>query len=311
MVSSPNSYTTTDLINNVLLVGHVPISNSTFTAPQIITLADRELQTALIAQILSTRGGYYLTYQDYATDGNNNLTQFAIPSQAIGGALASVQIIISPSIIPVNQIDQSEQFSEIAPTSTTYGYFIQANTVNILPAPTTGSVRLWFLRRPNALVATSAAAQITAIASNVVTVSSLPATFAVDTLCNLCQDQPTFNVLSAPTITGISGLDVTLDAAPDTLSAGDWLCLENQTPVPQVPVEYRPLLEQRVVVKIYELQGYLDKMRAAMEVLKQMEMDTLKIITPRVQNQTKIINPQNGGVKNNNSRFASYWYTRR
>lgn len=310
-MSSPNSYTTTTLVSNVQLIGHVPLSNSTFTASQIITLADRELQTSLIAQILGTRGGYYLDYEDFDTDGNNNLTEFPIPSQAIGGALANVQIIVSPSIIPVNQIDQSEQFSEIAPTSTTYGYFIRGNTVNVLPAPSIGTVRLWFLRRPNALVATSAAAQITAIASNVITVSSLPATFAVGTVCDLCQDQPTFDVLSNPSITGISSLDVTLDAVPDDLAIGDWLCLENQTPVPQIPVEYRPLLEQRVVVKIYELQGYLEKMNAAMGVLKQMEMDTLKIITPRVQNQTKVINPQNGGVKNNNSRFASYWYTRR
>ncbi len=308
-MSSPNSYTTTDLVNNVQLVGHVPLSNATFTASQIITLANRELQTALIKQILSTRGGYYLSSQDYST--NASSVDFDIPQNAIAGAISSIQIIVDPSIIPVNLIEQSEQFSTIAPTSTTYGAFIKANTIEILPAPSVGTVRVWYLRRPNALVATTAAAQVTAIVGNVISVSSLPSTMAVNTVCDLCQDQPTFNVLSSPTITNISTLDITLSAVPSTLAVGDWLCLQNQTPVPQIPVEYRPLLEQRVVVKIYELQGYLPKMQAAAKVLEQMEMDTLALVTPRVQNQTKIINPQNGGVKNNNSRFASYWYTRR
>ena len=306
---SSNSYTTTDLVSNVQLIAHIPLSNATFNSSEIITLADRELKTAVMAQITSCREGYYLTYRDYST---NATGQYVIPSDCIGGALSAIQLVIGGvSILPINRLEQSEQFSTQAPATTTYGYFIAGNTVNVLPVPTTGVVRMWYLRRPNTLVATSAAGSISAIASTTVTVDSLPSTFHVGTTVNLCQDQPNFDVLAAPTITGISGLNVTLDAVPATLSVGDWLCLDNQTPVPMIPVEFRPLLEQRVAVKIYELQGYLEKMKAAGEMLMQMEKQLFELINPRVQTQTKIINPQNGGFTKANSRNNTlYWSTR-
>lgn len=308
-MSSSNSYNTTDLVTNVQLVGHIPLSNSTFTSTEIINLANRELQTAVISQITSIKEGYYLTYRDLDV-GSTGL--YSIPSQAIGGALEAIQIVVGGiSIVPVNRLDHAEQFSTLAPSTTTYGYFIQGNTVNIMPIPTIGVVRLWFLRRPNALVATSVAGSISAIAGNVITVTALPSVFTVGSSINLCQDQPTFDVLAETTITGISGTNVTLASVSSQLALGDWLCLSDQTPVPQIPVEFRPLLEQRVVVKIYELQGYLEKMKAAGEMLKGMEESLFKLISPRVSTQTKIINPQNGGFLKSNARRGSlYWTTR-
>lgn len=307
-MAAPNSYNTTTLVSNVQLVGHIPLSNSTFNAPEIITLANRELQTAIISQILSVREGYYLTFHDFEM---NSTGRFQIPSQAIGGALDAVQIVINPTIIPVNRLEHAEQFSTEAPCTTTYGYFIQGNTVVITPNPTTGVVRLWFMRRPNALTATTAAGLITDINGTTVTVSSLPSTFAVDTAINICQDQPNFDVLTEGVITGINGVDVTLDDLSVDTQIGDWLCLDNQTPVPQIPVEFRPLLEQRTVVKMYELQGYLDKMKAAGSVLEKMEQELFKMISPRVGTQTKIINPQNGGFTKTNTRNSSLYWSRR
>ena len=306
-MGSPNSYNTTLLVSNVQSVGHIPLSNSTFTSPEIINLANRELQTALISQICSIREGYYLTYHDFVL---NSTGRYTIPSQAIGAALDAVQIVIEPSILNVNRLEHAEQFSTIAPATTTYGYFISGNTVNIMPNPTFGVVRLWFNRRPNALTAVSAASLITAIAGNVLTVSSLPSTFLVGSNINLCQDQPNFDVLTETTISAIAGTSVTLTDISTDLAVGDWLCLADQTPVPQIPVEFRPLLEQRVVVKIYELQGYLDKMKAAGSMLERMEKDTFKLISPRVGTQTKIINPQNGGFTKVNTRNASLYWSR-
>lgn len=288
-----NSYTTSDLVTNVKLVGHIPLSNSTFTETEIINLANRELQTALIKQILSVREGYYLTYDDLslASDG-----LYDVPANAIAGALANIELVQDTTIIPVNRIEESEQFSTTAPTSTSYGFFMKANKVQILPTPNIGTPRLWYFRRPNTLVATTDAAQITAIVGNVVTVSSLPSTMLVGTDIQFCQDQPTFNVLGTYEISAISSLDITLTGTmPTDLVVGDWMCLTNQTPVPQIPVEFRPLLEQRVVVKIYELQGYLDKMGAAKRVLDEMQASIFGLITPRVQSQTKIIMAVNGG----------------
>jgi hypothetical protein len=293
-----NTYTTTDLLNKVKLKGHVPTGNATFTPANIITLANDELQTPIIKQILSTRGGYYLTYQDYDIISSG---LYVIPGDAIAGALANVELVQEPTIIPVNILDESEQFSTNSPTSTSYGCFMRGNYIQILPTLNIGVARLWFFKRPSKLIPTSEAAQVTAINGAVLTVSSVPSTLAVGDDVDVLGDQPPFNILGEAAITDITGTDITLDGVISDVAQGDWIALHNQTPVPQIPVEFRPLLEQRVVSKIYELQGYLDKMAASDKKLKELEESTFNLITPRIKSQTKVINPINGGFLSGNS----------
>jgi hypothetical protein len=298
-----NTYTTTDLVTNMKLVGHVPTGNNTFTTTNLIILADRELQTPIMKQILSTRGGYYTTYSDYVptVDG-----LYPIPVDSIMGALDHIEIVNGTSVIPVSPIDKNEQFSTVSPTSTSYGSYMRGNFVQILPFPDTGVVRLWYSKRPSKLVAPSACAQITAIAANVITVSSLPSTLSIGKLIDAIGDQPPFNILGSVTITAINGTDITVSAAIQDLAIGDWLCLNKQTCVPQIPVEFRPLLEQRVVCKIYELQGYLDKLTKAQQSLKELEDATFGLITPRVKSQTKVILPVNGGFLGGSRRTTNF-----
>lgn len=303
-MATPNSYTTTDLVNNILLVGHLPTGNNTFTATQAIELADRELQTSVISQIQSTRGGYYLSYQDYTARADG---LYVIPSDCIAGALENIEVIQDSGIIPVALIEESEQFSTTAPTTTSYGAFLKGNFVQILPIPTVGSVRVWFSKRPSKLVPITSCARITAIAGAVITVSALPTTFLAGISIDALGDQPPFNILSTETILSVAGTDVTLSNPVNDLTVGDWLALEKQTPVPQIPVEFRPLLEQRVVVKIYELQGFREKMQMAQKKLEELEKATFLLITPRVKAKTKVIHPVNGGfLSGGRSRMSNF-----
>lgn len=290
-MSVTNDYSTTALVSNVLLIAHVPLSNSTFNPAQIVNLASRELQTAIMKQILSVRQGYYLTYEDF-TPTQDGL--YPIPPNAIAGALENIEIVQSPSIIQVNIVEESEQFATNASTATSYGFFMRGNNIQILPYPT-NTVRVWYSRRPSVLVPTLNAGLVTAIAGPVISLATVPSTFLVTQSVDLVEAQPTFEYLGTRTITNVSLTDITLDSDVTGLAVGDWMAIENQTPIPQIPVEFRPLLEQRVVVKIYELQGYLDKMKAAQEKLSELERDLFSLISPRVKSQSKIINPQNGG----------------
>lgn len=298
-----NDYSTTALVSNVQLIGHVPISNSTFTAANIITLASRELQTAVMKQILSVRQGYYLTYTDYANTADG---LYPIPPDAIAAAVENIEIVQEPSIIQVNMVEESEQFSTNATTSTSYGFFIKGNQIQILPFPSGATVRVWYSRRPSVLVQTLDAGLISGIALNVITLAAVPSTFMVGQEVDLVQSQPTFEFYGTRTITNVSGLDITLDAEVPLLAVGDWMAIKNQTPIPQIPVEFRPLLEQRVVVKMYELQNFLDKMKAAQDKLDQLEKDLFDLISPRVKSQTKVIFPQNGGFLGGANRFGRF-----
>jgi hypothetical protein len=299
-----NTYTTTDMVNNILLTSHMPTGNQTFTSQKIITLADRELQLPLMKQILATRGGYYLTYQDYevAADG-----LYIIPSDAIGGMLADVQLIQGPTIVPVNIIEPSEQFSTDSPTSTSYGCFFRGNYVQILPIPPIGNPRFWFFKRTSKLIPTNQACQITSINGTIITVASVPSNIVIGATIDVLGDQPPFNILGEREIVSITGTDIELDLEVDLVAVGDWIALNKQSPIPQIPVEFRTSLEQRVVCKIYELQGYLDKLAAAKQVLKELEESIMGMMTPRIQSQTKVINPINGGfLSGNQNRLTNF-----
>jgi hypothetical protein len=163
-----------------------------------------------------------------------------------------------------------------------------------------GSPRFWYIIRTSELIQTSAAGQITAINGAVITVSSLPSTIVTGVTVDACGDQPPFNILGTEEVTDVSGTDVTLENAVTGLAVGDWLALEGQTPIPQIPVEFRLILAQRIVCKIYELQGYLDKLAAAQKKLKEYEDDLTDLITPRVSTKSKVINPVNGGFLSGN-----------
>lgn len=286
------SYTTAELLDDILLLGHVPTGNNTFTTTKLLRLATLEMQTPIAKQILASRGGYYMTYLDYtiASDG-----LYTIPPDAVSGALVNVELVQTPTIIPVNLIEESEQFSTISPTSTSYGFFMKGNSVQILPTPNVGVARLWYSKRTSDLILTTSSAQVTSFTGAAITVASVPSTITVGSTVDVCGDQPPFNILSSSEVLDITGSVITLDASVTDLTIGDWICPHNKTCVPQIPVEYRLVLAQRVVCKIYELQGYLDKLKSAQLRLSEYEQNVLNLITPRVKSQTKVIMPVNGG----------------
>ncbi len=393
-----NGYTTQDLIDNITLTGHVPVGNLTFSPENLVTLANRELSTPIIKQILSTRGGYYLTHVDY--EGRQD-GLYDIPPDSVAGALYNVELVQDTTVIQVNPVEPSELCTTDSPTTTTYGFYLIGNKIQILPTPPVGSLRLWFYKRTSKLVPVSAAAKINNVddTGGVLLVDSIPDNFGVGDTVDVVGNEPPFNILGTSVISDITGMQITLEDPPLdendqtyailevssilytasndgasgnditiqyvdgavlgmefvtvvgtaitvtisdgmslasnilaafqasvpalllvspalvgadvaqniygptnlvgganlTVSSGNYICLNDQTCIPQIPVEYRMILEQRVIVSIYEIQGNKEKLAAAVAKLKELEADTMSLINNRVKSKTKIINPANGG----------------
>ena len=289
-----NTYTTSDLITLVKLLGHVPQSNSAFTPSDILTLADFELRTSVAAQLKQADEGYWQAATEYPQDSSG---QYSMPGDAIASSTYVIQIRNGQSIWPVSRQEVSELTTTDFPSVANYSFFIRSNTINVLPAEFDGVLRVTYERRPSKLVTVTSCAQVSAIAGQVVTVSSVPSGWVNGDSIDMQAAQPQFDLLGTVDITDITGTDITLSGDISTLSVGDFLCLEGQTCVPQIPVEFHQLLAQRVVCKIYELQGYMDKLKAAKAILDEMSKALTALITPRTQAAPKVINPSWGGRK--------------
>ncbi len=297
-MGSPNTYTTTDFIDLVLTLGHVPQSNSTFTAAKILLLADFEAMTGISKQLKEADEGYFQTILEYD---QNDTGIYNIPSASIASTAYILQVRNGPAIWPISRQEVSEMTSTEFPSVGNYSYYMQGNKAHVLPIQFGGVLRVVFERRLSKLVLASACAKVTAINGQVVSVSSVPSAWLVGSTIDLQAAQPQFDYLGLCEITNINALDITLDGDLTDLIVGDYLCLEGQTCVPQMPVEFQQLLAQRVVCKIYELQGYLDKLAAAKKVLMEMESNLTALITPRTAAAPKVINPSWGGRRPGNS----------
>lgn len=291
---SANTYTTTDLVSLIKLLGHVPQSNATFTPANLLTLADLELRTAIAKQLKEADEGYFQTIVEYT---QNDTGQYRMPGGAIASTGYAVQIRNGQAIWPVSRQEVAEMTTTTFPSVGNYSFFIRGNTLFLLPAQFGGVLRITYEKRPSRLVVPSSCAQVSAINGQIISVSSVPSAWVVGDTLDLQQAQPQFDLLSSCQISAISGTDITLTGDVSLLSVNDFLCPEDQTCVPQIPVEFQQLLAQRVVCKIYELQGYLDKMKAAEAKLTEMENALTAIITPRTQSAPKVVHPSWGGRK--------------
>lgn len=305
------SYTTdNELIPQVQRLAHIPLSNVTFQPVDICAFGDGECRTALLRQILSVRESYYLTNIDIPV---NSTGVYAIPYRAIAGRLHDVQMVVGTLVYQLARIEPKDMTNTINPPTNTYAFWFSGNNIVTLPILPAGVVRFWHYVRPSNLVSSTTCAQVTAInlAANTVTVSALPTNYVVNTLIDFTQDQPPFGLLEYDVaITNVASNVLTFGSGlvPPTLAVGDWICLAGTTPVPQIPLEFHPLLAQRISVKILESQGYTQKMQAAQAKLMEMEKDVMSIINPRDEGNPKKITPNRGLVRPGPNRGGGFWY---
>jgi hypothetical protein len=285
--ASPNGF-----IEQVKLLAHVPLNQRTYTAEQLLALGDNELRTSLLRQILQVREGYYLTWLEYDV---NSAGSYAIPPRAIGGRVHSIQLRVGTAIYPLSRIEPMVLTNTETPPTNSYGFWFEGNRIVTLPKVTSGKLRIYYYVRPSNLTSQTNCALVQSISGNNVTVAALPSGYTVGKRVDMTQAQPPFGILATDSeITAINTLTLTLSSVPEELAEGDWVSLAGTTCIPQIPLEFVPLLCQRVAVKVLEGQGYLPKMQMAQRKLEEMERDVLSIINPRDEGNPKVITPSRG-----------------
>lgn len=291
------TFTTTDFVTSVKAVSHFPEGNSTFQPVDILRLGTMQLRTFIAPKVASVRENYWLTRKAYPITAN---AEYTVPSFSIGNGLVDVKCLTSTTYIPLDRIEISQLISTQFSPRGTYGFYIEDNLVKLLPnTGLSGDLVLFYYRIPSQLVPTTSCAQIEEINGTDLTVASLPttATFSVSAELDISSQEPGFNVIVKDTLpTGIVGNVISFAELPNRIRVGDWISLSGQSCVVQAPIEWVEVLVQSTVCKIYEIQGYLSKLKAAQIILAEMEKGTTNVISPRLTEKSKII--QGGGSLN-------------
>jgi hypothetical protein len=304
-----------ELYSNINLRGALPPTVVYWTSTNVMTAADEELLTGLVPLLQATNQDFFVTYKDTTLAASQSM--YELPSRNIGGSVDVVTFIDSngnegPPLarIPVADIGRYM----ITTANSPIGFFTTASDINLLPTPAsgvTGSIRMWYSRRPGHLVidaldATSRHTQVATVSSiayaggnTTITCSGNHSGFASGATIDITSYVSPFKVraqdvtvttMTAGTATIVcNGIDLT--SYPYSVVAGDFVTRAGNSYVPQgIPVEWHSLLELLVVARILDSTGDDVGAKSVLGAANRMENRLLSISQPRTSGNPKKIN---------------------
>lgn len=271
------AYTNSQLLLSIKRRVLMPISQQTFEDNEILDLASEIIETDLLPKILQSRQEFYVTYTDLTLTkrSTDNFAWVRIPKRAVG------QSIVTIKDTQDNSLDQSSYWVE--------GSKIYFGSVD------SGTYRIYYHLRPGKLVEVSECALITDVTSNVITVSAFPTGFDTAGLkYDLIRGSAAFDSLNhsiSRSAIDTGALTITFAASDvsSELAVGDYVTIEDETPIPQIPVEWFNYLAQLTAVQILESIGDHEAMKTAMTKLGRIEQNMLTLISPRIERKPKAI----------------------
>lgn len=289
------AYTTTSLLSAIERQSFSPADQETFTSTEILALADEVLKTSVIPEIMKVREEYFIFSKNTTLTANQ--TSVRIPARSIGLTLREVKLLDSAGnfkkeLIHIS-LDRSHEFSSTS--SCPEAFYLKGDNLILVPTPTTGGdiIKMDFPLRPGDHVALTSAAVISAIntSTNVVTVTTIPSTWVTGNKFDLIQQDGGHKYLDIDlTSSLVSGTDITLPSLPTDLAVGDYIALQGQSPVVQLPPDFQPVLATLTAAEILLAQDLPSGEKVLIKGLKALS-SAVSILTPRVVGEMQVIMP--------------------
>lgn len=268
------AYDTEYLLSIIEKKAAIPLNQSTFDNSEILEMASDAILEEILPDLLRARQEFLVTYEDLTTTkgSSDNYGWIRVPHRAVGQAVVSVC--------------DPEDDNEIAQED----YWVENNKIFFEEE---GTYRVRYHLRPSRLVETSSVATITDInrSTGVITVNARPSSFTTSQEYDFVKKKAGFDILSKdttssafPTIT-----QMTFSSIPDELAVGDYICLADESPVPQLPVDWFQFLASYTAAAILESIGDTAAAQKIESRLARLKSNALSIISPRVQNKSKPI----------------------
>jgi len=290
-----SGYTTNKLLNTIKQRGMVPSNQSTWENSSILTLATEIMRLDLMGTIVSMHEDYFVTKKLYDIANEDNSPRFRIPPRATAMALKGVYLENSAGDrFPVPRMNR-----ELADTA--YGsyrqtrYFIEWNDVVLQRGGgiENRQLRLDYYIEPGELVDVSRAARVTSIDGLVLTVDSVPSVFTDTSLYDLISHQggrEYYDIdLAVSNIDTITNEITFAETLPTGIQVGDYIALAGESPTPQLPNSLQPVLAQMCIVDVQNSLGFEKQAEVSANRAREMLVNALKTITPRVDDSVKKI----------------------
>lgn len=290
-------YTTADILTSVKKRGVIPTSQKTFSDDDFVRFMDEELRLQIVPMLIRLRENYFVDVYDQSVVAGQDT--YDLPPRAIGMKVKNVYYVddqgrpFELARIDIDDIPYLQNSSTETVGEPRYFYF-KDNYVILLPVPnnSTGTIRQYYYLRRNELIQTTACGQITASASGDLTLNNVPTSFTTAQVYDIVKGTPGFQTLASDlTASAVTTSDITFSVGdvPSAVAVGDYVCLAQQSPIPQIPYDIFPLLSQRALVRA--LRGISDTVGAdkAEADMKSLQDATEHLLSDRADEQSKKI----------------------
>lgn len=302
--------TSAKLIKSVRQRAMIPTDTSVYKDEDILDILNEELDAGLMSTLLVLHEEYLVNYVDVDFDPSTN--RYVIPYRASGNKLREVSLVNSSgSHYELSRIslDQLSDYKNGTMSSDRNVFYVENNYVVLANSHLTGEkVRMYYYLRPNCLVLEKFVGNIADInrTTGVITLSNFPVAFALLGEMDFVAKRTPNKIYSydkTPLSVDVNTKTITfdLDDIPSELMVGDYLCIKEQTPVPNIPTEMHPLLAQRAAVFILEALGDTEGLTNAKAKLKQMEDSINNLIDDRVEGAPQKVMPRYSSLGETNS----------
>lgn len=301
------AYTTTTLLADVRRAAMLPDTSNTGTADaDLLAAGDKEMQGRLVPLVMKAREEYFVRSLDYTITANQ--AAYRVPPRAIGGKLRDAFVVQSSSLQALARLEPERlpEFSTVA--SVPWAFYMEGNSLVLVPTPasTANTLRVKYFVRPNRLIATTAARQITSVTAatpsalytRIGLASSVPGGWTSSLTYDVVKATPGFEHAAIDLIPtgGLSGsnFDTLTSALPSgfgSSNVGDWVCLAEESPIPQLPAELHQLLGQRIACRVLQALGDLEALKSAERDAERMEGEALSLIQPRTDGTPRKLVP--------------------
>jgi hypothetical protein len=221
----------------------------------LLALADDLLRARVVPLLVSVRENYFLTKLDVALE--EDVAEVNIPDRAAGLSLRDLKLRTGSdadaAVTNLREVPLSDEHVYRNSSAQTFGYYFMNDQLVLVPAPTSDDwvLEVYYEQRCSNLVKLEAAARVTGIASNVVTVAEVPSGITDGVECDFVRGKGGHRVLAmdeAVTSVDTSARTLTFPAntVPAGLVVGDYVTVAGQSPVLQIPDELHPILETLV-----------------------------------------------------------------
>lgn len=298
---------TADLLSRIRVRCALPSSGSLFSDAQILRIVDDQLLGFVAPLLKSQQQSFFQARDTQALTAGT--AAYRIPVRAMGGTVHQILLVDSSGAeqelteLPPERVDdwRSNPTDQGRPRF----YYFEGATVSLVPVPDSSSYSLKFVheRRPNRLIATTSATTITNISGVTVTIAGTAGFGTSAAYYDVISANSPHDSLAIDQSATRSSTTLTFTTAlPSTVAVGDYVALAQESPFPQVPDDYVPLLIDRCVAVLLPLLGDTDLGADADRRAGQSAQVATSLASPRTAGAAKKI-PGGAQIANRRTRY--------